>query len=265
MKQLFLIFLLGLIPMASFAQIEVPSFRQQAWLGDSVAMVKLSEAFQFGRGVERAEDSALFYMDLAAQKGHPDALYLVGTQLLIKVFSATEYAKGLSFLRKAAEKGHSEAQFRLAQVYSTKGMGNQTDSYYDLKKAYNYADSAASKGHKEALLYCAEARLKGNGTSKNDSIAVVYFQKIADRDYIPAVIRLGDMYWEGKITGKQEPFLAIETFNRVFELGNANVEQKAAADLGIHRIDQFFKNIQNTYLNGNPMMPAGLFEYRLRN
>ena len=204
-------------------------------------------------------------MAKAANLGHPDALFLMGTKSLIDVFSATEYAKGLSFLRKAAEKGHSESQYRLAQIFSTRWRNNQSDNYYDLKKAYNYADSAAVEGHKEALLYCAEARLSGSGTLKNDSIAVTYFKQLADKNFITGIIRLGDLYWEGKVTGTPEPTQGLAQYNRVFALGYANIEQKTQADYGIHRISQFYKRVQNTYLDGNPGMPAGLFDYRLQN
>ena len=256
--------LLSLLPIAMQAQIKTPDYRLKAWEGDSAAMVELGEAFQFGRGVEKHEDSADIYINKAADLGHPEAMYLIGTKCLIEVFSPTQYAKGLSFLRKAAAKGHAESQFRLTKVYSTRGKKNQTDNYYNLKKAYQYSDSAAVQGHKQALLYCAEARLKGSGTPQNDSIAVAYFKQSSDKGFIPGIIRMGNMYWEGKVTGKIEPQLALAEYRRVFSLGYANIDQKGRADIGIHQIDQFYKQIQNTYLDGNPAMPAGLFNYRLQ-
>lgn len=259
-----LIFFFSLMGLCVQAQLKTPDFRLNAWKGDSAAMVQLGEAFQFGRGVEKQEDSASIYISKAAEMGHPDAMYLVGTKCLIEVFSPTQYAKGLSFLRKAAEKGHAESQYRLSEVFSIRGKNNQTDNYYDLKKAYRYAESAALQGHKQALLFCAEARLTGSGTTQNDSIAVAYFKQISDKGYILGVIRMGDMLWEGKVTGKVEPMLALEEYKRVFSLGYANIDQKGRADFGIHRIDQFFKQIQNTYMDGNPAMPAGLFDYRLQ-
>jgi TPR repeat protein len=135
----------------------------------------LSEAFMFGKSVEKNEDSAKFYVKKAADKGLTDAQFLLGTELLVDVFSSANYAKGVALLQKAAAKGHVDAQFRLSEVYRSKGRGNVSDSYYDIKKGYSYSEMAALQGLPEALMYCAEARITGTGTTKNDSIACSFF------------------------------------------------------------------------------------------
>lgn len=257
---LLLVFLFSMLLM----QAQVPAFQKAAWEGDSTAMLKLSEAFFFGNKVEKNEDSAHHYQELAAQKGLPEALFLSGTQHLTQVFSATEFAKGIAYLRKAAEKGHVESQYRLATIYSTKGKGNQTDSYFDLAKAYAFGDSAAKQGHKEALLFCAEARLKGAGVKANDSIAIDYIRKSSEKGFIPAQIRMGDMYWEGRVNKKPEPFEALAWYNKVLATGHANIDQKGQADAGIHRIDQWLKRTQNAYLGTCPAVPEEAFDYRIR-
>jgi TPR repeat protein len=242
-----------------------PSIRKRAWEGDSVAMLELSEAFTFGRGVEKKPDSAMFYLKKSANKGHPDAQFLMGTELLVNVFSAPNYAKGVALLKKAADKGHVDAQYRLSEVYRSKGRGNVSDTYYDPKKAYQYGEMAAIQGLPEALMYCAEARLTGNGAPVNDSLACAFFKRAADeKGYVPALIRMGDMHFQGKATGRVEPFIAVEWYERALDMPQANIDQRGLSHAGIHRVDQFFKKIQNTYLDANPAIPMGMFFYRMR-
>lgn len=244
---------------------QTPEFRTKAWAGDSVAMLTLSEAFMFGKSVEKNEDSAKYYVRKAADKGLADAQFLLGTELLVDVFSSANYAKGVSMLKKAAEKGHVDAQFRLSEVYRSKGRGNVSDTYYDVKKAYSYGEMAALQGLPEALMYCAEARLTGSGTTKNDSTACAFFKRAADeKNYVPAIIRMGDMYFEGKVTGKVEPFTAVEWYRKALTFRHANIDQKGRAEEGIHRVDNFFKTIQNTFLESNPALPMGMYSYKIR-
>lgn len=244
---------------------QLPAVQAKAWAGDSVAMLTLSEAFRFGKGVEKNEDSAKAYIKKASDKGLTEAQFLYGTQLMTDVFDLKTYDKGLNLLKKAAEKGNADAQYRLCEVYCTKGRGNVSDKYYDLKKAYSYGEMAALQGLPEALMYCAESRLVARGTTANDSIAVAYFRRAADeKTYVPAIIRVGNMYWEGKVTGKPEPYLAKQWFEKALAQKHANLDQRYKADEGIHFIDQFFKQVQNTFLDANPAMPMGMFDYRLR-
>jgi TPR repeat protein len=244
---------------------QAPAFRTKAWSGDSVAMLALSEAFMFGKSVEKNEDSAKFYVKKAADKGLTDAQFLLGTELLVDVFSSANYAKGVALLQKAAAKGHVDAQFRLSEVYRSKGRGNVSDSYYDIKKGYSYSEMAALQGLPEALMYCAEARITGTGTTKNDSIACSFFRRAADeKSYVPAIIRMGDMYFEGRATGTVEPFIAVEWYRKALTFRHANIDQKGKAEHGIHNVDNFFKTIQNTYLESNPALPYGMFSYKIR-
>jgi hypothetical protein len=156
---------------------QTPAYRLKAWSGDSAAMLQLSEAFMFGKNVEKNEDSAKFYVKKAADKGLADAQFLFGTELLVDVFSSANYAKGVAMLKKAADQGHVDAQYRLSEVHRSKGRGNVSDTYYDIKKAYAYAEMAVKQGLPEALMYCAEARIAGTGTTKNDSIACAFFRR----------------------------------------------------------------------------------------
>jgi TPR repeat protein len=265
MQKIFWVLGLILFGIGAQAYAQTPSVRTRAWAGDSVAMLELSEAFTFGKSVEKNEDSAKYYIKKASDKGLTDAQFLMGTELVVDVFSSANYAKGVALLKKAADKGHVHAQYRLAEIHRSKGRGNVSDSYYDVKKAYAYAEMAAKQGLPEALMLSGESRLAGTGTTKNDSIAFVFFKRAADeKSYVPAVIRIGDMYFDGKITGQIEPFLALEWYRKALAMKHANLDQRGHAETGIHNVDQFFKRIQNTFLEANPALPFGMYAYRIR-
>ena len=210
------------------AAAQATALQERAWKGDSIAMLDLSEAYTFGKGVTKNEDSAKVYRKKAAEKGLVEAQFLYGTDLVVDVFSTTNYAKGVAMLKKAADQGHKDAQYRLSEIHRSKGRGNESDKFYDLKKAYSYSELAAVQNVPEALMYCAESKLTGTGTTKSDSVACVYFQKAAnEKKYVPAFIRMGDMYFEGRATGKVEPFLAVR---RLIDFHLPILEQAALAD-----------------------------------
>lgn len=77
-----------------------------------------------------------------------------------------------------------------------------------------------------------------------------------------AIIRMGDMYFEGRVTEQVEPFIAVEWYRKAFSLReHANIDQKGRAS---DKHQQLFKAIQNTYLESNPALPFGMFSYKIR-
>jgi TPR repeat protein len=239
--------------------------RKAASLGDAEAMLELSEAFRFGMGVEKRDDSADFYLNRVADLGDPDGQYLVGTRYLQDAFDPAKYTKGLNLLKKAAEQGHVPANWRLAEVFNERNTGTESDKYYSQIKAYSFAEKAAAGAMPEALLFCARARLAGAGTTRSDSLAVVYTRRAADSlQYLPAFLDLGDLYWDGKVTGQKEPLLALQAWRHVKNHDRANADQRGRAELGIHQVDQFIKQMQNIAFQAGGWVPAGVYEYYLR-
>lgn len=232
---------------------------------DTEAQLELSEAFRFGQGVTQSDDSANHYLNVVAAKGDPDAQFLVGTIFIQSAFDAKSYSKGLNLLKKAAEQGHPEANLRLFVIFSERNTGTESDKYYSLVKAYSYGDAARQSDLPKALVYCAEARLTGRGTQRNDSLGVAYMQRAADSlNFFPARNRMGDLYWQGVVTGQQEPLIALDYYQSVKQSRTSNVEQRAAAEIGIHQVDQFVKQLQNYLLQAGGWVPSTTFNYRLR-
>ncbi|MEM6270059.1 MAG: tetratricopeptide repeat protein [Bacteroidota bacterium] len=239
--------------------------RLAAALGHAEAILELSEAFRFGMGVEKSDDSADHYLNQVAELGDPDGQFLVGTRYLQDAFSARNYPRGLNLLKKAAEQGHTQANWRLCEVFAERGTGTQSDNYYSLIKAYSFAEKAAEDDLPEALLYCARARLQGQGTPRNDSLAIRYVTRAADSlVYLPAYLQLGELYWDATMTGEKDPLQAMRCFRLVKEHRRANAEQRGTAELGIHQIDQYVKHLQNTMLQAGGWVPPRTFDYFIR-
>ena len=241
---------------------QIAEIRQKARAGDPEAMLELSEAFRFGLDVGQSEDSADYYINEAVKKGHPEAQYLLGVQNLISVFSSSKYAKGMELVKKAAQQGLAQAQWKLSEIYNQRGTSTQSDRYYSTSKAFSYAESAAKQGHMEALVFAGEALLKGRGTTRNDSMGVAYMRRAADEhNFMPARLRMGDLYFNGTVTSKIEPFAALSYYKSVKLSDDSNIEQRTQADLAIHEVDEFIKQVQNHTLNAGGWTPPGAYEY----
>jgi TPR repeat protein len=204
-------------------------------------------------------------VEKAAKKGHPDGQYLLGSRLTANLYDAKKFTEGMNWLKKAAEKGQEEALVKLSTISRTRNPDTETAKYYDLKAAYLYAEKAALKGNVPSLKYCAEARLVGTGTTKNDSIALKYMRVAADK-YNDAVacVRMGDFYLDGKFGGKSEPFEALAWYQRALSLPYLNMDQRNSAEYGFFKVDKLIRQTHNSMMMSSGMLPSGAFQYQIR-
>ena len=73
------------------------------------------------------------------------------------------------FYTKAAEQGHTEAQFRLGEIYFR--------SLDDYSKAIYWYKKAANKNHGDAQYMLGRCYEEGKGVSKNKSISKQWYNK----------------------------------------------------------------------------------------
>ena len=250
----------------SFAQVGAQTPLQlKAWRGDSVAMMDLSQSYSLGDGVLANEDSAKKYLDLSASKGYPGAQYLKGSRMMSQIQDVKKYDAGVALVREAADAGLEAAQVKLSALHKSKGTFTPADKYYDLKKSYSYGEMAALNGNIPSLRNCAEARLSGAGTIKNDSIGIAFMLKAAVEKKDPtATVRIGDFYLEGKMSGKPDPFTALTWYRKAHALPNLNMDQRNAAELGMFKVDTYIRRVHNAMIAAGGTVPAGAFEYLIR-
>jgi TPR repeat protein len=237
----------------------------KALSGDADAMIKVAEAYEFGKGVAVNDDSSRVWIEKAARLGHPAGMFMFGNLLVTKIYSVTAFAEGMKWLTKAADTNQVQAMLKLFELHSQKGTNTEKDKFYNLSKAVNWLRKADTLGEKKATITLGECYYTGKAVRKNDSIAATYFLRSANDHNLPrAQVRMGDLYIAGSLTGKPEPFDAYNWFKRGYENKTANLDDRSLADVGMHKADQMIKQTQNLMMQSTPFLPPGAFQYRLQ-
>lgn len=102
------------------------------------------------------------------------------------------YVEAASWYRKAADKGHSIAQYFLAECYET---GQGVPQNY--KEAASWYQKAADQGHSGAQLNLGYMYDNGQGVKKNKKTALELYRKAAEQGNAIAQSNLGKCYYFG--------------------------------------------------------------------
>ncbi len=102
--------------------------------------------------------------------------------------------EGLRLVREAAEQGHAEAQFFLAQIY----RGQKHEEARDLPEARKWLHMAAEQGLLLAQLDLGFAYLQGKWLPQNFRLAESWFRQAAQQGSTMAKHTLGMMYESGQ-------------------------------------------------------------------
>lgn len=180
----------NLSAMEQQAQIYVrPTFtvalQSSAENGNAQAQFELSCCYKEGWGVDKAPQSAHFWLQKSAEKGYADAQY---QWAWIIERDARSMDQALAWYKKAAEQGELLSQLKLAKYYDTKGVhflpheavelyqkivSNdliRTDVGDDVKKSVNDARA-------EAAFALAEKYRQGKDVAQSYERAAEYYQQ----------------------------------------------------------------------------------------
>lgn len=119
--------------------------------------------------------AALAELRPAAETGDPDAQYIVGVVLAQGYVDQPDPEAGASWLHRAAEQGHIQAQLELARMYRT---GDGVDE--NLAEMLRWYRRAAEQGDVGAQLFVADAYAYGQGVEP-DLIEAYAWYEIAVR------------------------------------------------------------------------------------
>lgn len=151
-----------------------------------------------------------------AKAGDPEAQYALGVQLN----KDKSPDKAFSWLLKAAQQGHRDAQYSLGDMYYS-GSG--------VKKNYQEAAqwylAAAKNNHTEAQSVIAGMYQQGIGVAKNEAVALSWYQKAANQGNAFACYGLAEMYEYGQGTQQSMPS-AFKLYLRAAESGYAPAQYK---------------------------------------
>lgn len=127
----------------------------------------------------------------AAEPETPQAMYDRARALMQPnvEHDASDTEGAMTWLRRAAEAGHLQAQTDLAGIYLSGGRDGKVKP--DYAEAFKWFTAAAEQGSKEAHLFLGMLCFDGNGTAKDESAAVAHWRVAADADIAEAQFRLG--------------------------------------------------------------------------
>lgn len=108
-------------------------------------------------------------------------------------FEAEEYEKAFVIYKELAEEGSIDSQVFLAWMYQN-GLGVNKNK----EEAFVWFNKAATSGSASAQFYLAKYHANQNELDK----AIDYYQQAAEKNYSPALFRLGLLYETGRGTEK---------------------------------------------------------------
>ena len=120
-------------------------------------------------------------------------------QSAIDALNAKNYKKAFKEFQIEAQKGNSEAQDYLGNLYA-KGLGVELD----YKQAVYWYNKAAKQGNGFAINNLALMYSNANGVSQNDKKAISLFEEASNKGIAIAKYNLGMMYYSGQGVNKND-------------------------------------------------------------
>ncbi len=226
--------------------------KERAWKGDTAAAMQLCENYMLGlNGYPENLDSSKIFLFLAAEKKHPDALYLAGVGYYRGLMFPKDIKKGLALLNESAEKGNLQAYQVLFDIYANPDTSIFLDKKdfvpRDSSKAVQYAQKAANLGLSWAMYELGYAYFQGSGIKKNDSLAIYWMDQAAQKMLAKAQLSLGDWFFKG-ITKYGPDLLKARQYYAMAENNPfADIEEATWGLVGVHNTYQVYKEFFNFY------------------
>ena len=211
----------------------------------------------------------------------PHTMYLLGKSRAVGRLSPKDMQEAVFWWRKAAEKGHIEAQYTLGLVLSHESENSQTslstERSIDVnsKEGRRWLLAAAEQGKADAAYVLGGLYEEGLGIAQDQARAVEWYRKAAALDYPEALFKLALMHeagdgvrrdlstaitlWEKAANLGHVTSLAI--LGRSYLLGQRGFPQdtarglkwcKKAADDGVVEVQAF---LGRAYLKGEDNVP----------
>ena len=138
-------------------------------------------------------DDRLEQWTAAAERGLPEAQWLVGDCFLESVGVGYDAQQAVSWLSRAARAGLANAQVSLSGC-SRYGIGTVKDP----AAALDWAQRAVDQDDPRGWHTLGRLRLRGIGTDRSDEGAVECFQRATDLDWLPAKAFLSNCLRDGR-------------------------------------------------------------------
>jgi TPR repeat protein len=195
----------------------LPLFSKAAKAGLPEGIYELGVHYEKGIGVIADFDKALKNYTDAANAGIYNALIKLGiySESLSKLDLAVQYFEKAYTLVK----GTSQREL-LSSIIARDYIVLAQQELNDINKLQHYL-KAANYGSKEAQYEAARAYEAGKGTIKDTEKAKVIYEGLAGKDFAPAMVRLGALYYDG-LNMKRDYNVSKGWFEKAAERGDAN-------------------------------------------
>jgi TPR repeat protein len=170
----------------------VTELQAAAAAGDAEAQYLMGLAYLDGRETGRNLEQAVGWLERAAEKNHPKALFA-----LSEVYSdgtvPQDSKRSLAYLKRSAEAGLPDAQHNLGLRYAT-----DRDGRPDMPNAIAWLTKASTAGDPESQFALAEVLENGPGSHRNLAESLAWMRRSADQGFREAQKVMGDRYRRGK-------------------------------------------------------------------
>ncbi len=232
------------------------SYLKDAKAGEGIGWYRQGRVFYFGRTGSRDYSRAALCFESAVGNGYPEANYLLGLSymrtskgklaltameaameggnekaelqiayghILKKFGTASRAETGFEMLQKFADAGEHRAMYLVANAKST-----GTGTGLDIKSGFAEMLALANDGYPPAMNQVGRAYTYGYGTDKDIDLALDWYQKAIDRDYLKAELGLANTHARAhnyeEALQAYDRAIAADVDNADFELARAHSE-----------------------------------------
>jgi TPR repeat protein len=182
--------------------------KRAAEQGSVQAQFSLGERYRRGQGVAQDDAEAAKWYQKAAEQGHAEAQYILAQ------------AQDFEVTKRAAERGDAKAQYNLGVMYKTSGAWGGSKNYFEAVKWFR---KAAEQGFTLAQYSLGGMYAFGQGVAKDNAEAVKWYRKAAEQGNAAAQYNLGKMYLDGLGVARSH-VEATKWWRKAAEQGNANAQ-----------------------------------------
>ncbi|HEC13636.1 MAG TPA: sel1 repeat family protein [Acidiferrobacteraceae bacterium] len=150
--------------------------------GYAPAQFRLGLMYDYGQGVGRSHNVAVYWYRQAAYQGHVHAMYVLGVAYAHGIGVAVNMRRALVWWRLAGLKGNADAQYNLGLLYS---QGQGVDQ--DLSQAAMWWHKAAEQGDPVAQFNLGVMFSNGMGVIQDYSMAEVWLRRSAAQGHKDAI------------------------------------------------------------------------------
>ena len=171
-------------------------------------------------GKQKDYPEAVKWFRKAAEQGHTFAQYNLGVCYYNGWGVPQDYSEAVKWYRKAAVQGYADAQCNLGYCYHS-GQGVPKD----FSEAVKWCRKAAEQGHAGAQTFLGICYYIGEGVPLDFSEAVKWFRKAAEQGNMYAQYNLGNCYYYGH--GVTEDYSeAVKWYRKAAEQGDEDAKER---------------------------------------